>query len=218
MSLVSLVKSAILATTIILLTCCAPSCSRSAQPRPQPRQLFAAYIREGRGDVTIPNGCQPPSNGMMQNDSELTVQGNGEVEYRISTGILCNDFLAVLVPDPHFGFKWKERLPEKVFRYKLSDVELNRFKAFLERGDVVRVESLFSEAPAPAEYRFIIGHQALSQNIQVIGFNFYAKVPPGQQVPGLSAIVCVARNLAQRASTTVEAPAWCHGVGPFASE
>jgi hypothetical protein len=214
-----LVKAEILATTIILLTCCAPSCSRGAPPRPQPRQLFAAYIREGLGGaVRTINECQPRPYGLVQDDSELTVLDDGEVGYRISTGILCNDSRPVLEPDTHFGFRWKERLPEKVFRYKLSDVELNKFKAFLERGDIVRAESLFSEAPARAEYRFIIGHQALSQNIEVIGFNFYPKVPPGQQVLGLSAIICVARNLAQRASTTVEAPSWCRGVEPFASE
>jgi len=216
-----LVKSAILATTVILLTCCAPSCSQSVPPRPQPRQLFAAYIREGLGEVRTINECQPPSYGMVQNDSELTVLDNGEVEYRISTGILCNDSRPVLEPDTHFGFRWKERLPEKVFRCKLSDVELNKFKAFLERGDVVRAESFLSAAPAPAEYRFSIEHLTGAQNLEVTGFHFYPKVPQqvsGQQVSGLNAIICVARNLAQRASKTSEAPAWCHGVEPFASE
>jgi hypothetical protein len=216
-----LVKSAILATTVILLTCCAPSCSQSVPPRPQPRQLFAAYIREGLGEERTINECQPPSYGMVQNDSELTVPDNGDVEYRISTGILCDDSRPVVEPDTHFGFRWKERLPEKVFRCKLSEVELSKFKAFLERGDVVRVESFFSAAPAQAHYIFMIGHLARPQNIEVIGFNFYRNVPQrfsGQHVSGLSAIICVAKDLAQRASKTTETPAWCQGVEPFASE
>lgn len=211
-----LVKSAILAMTVILLTCCTLSCRQSVSPRPQPRQLFAAYIRDGLGEARTINECQPPSYGMVQNDSELTVLDNGEVEYRISTGILCNDSRPVLEPDTHFDFRWKERLPEKVFRYKLSDVELNKFKAFLERGDVVRTGSFFSAAPAPAHYKFIIGHVTRPQSLEVIGFNFQPKVP--QRVSGLSAIICVARNLAQRATKTAEAPAWCHGIEPFASE
>jgi hypothetical protein len=157
----------------------------------------------------------------VQEDSDLTVLANGEIEYQISTGILCNGSRPVLEPDSHFGFRWKERLPEKVFRYKLSDGELSKFKVFLERGDVVRLESFFSAAPAPAQYRFTIGHLTAPQDIEVLGFNFQPKIPQqfsGQPVLGLGAIICVARNLAQRASQTVEAPAWCHGVEPFASE
>ena len=216
-----LVKRAILATTIVFVTCCAPACRQGGPPHPQPRQLFAGYIREGLGEVRAVNGCQPPSYGMVEDDSELTVLDTGEVEYRISTGILCNDSRPVLEPDAHLGFRWKERLPEKVFRYKLSDVELSKFKAFLERGDVGRLESFFSSAPAPAQYRFTIWHPTGPRDIEVIGFNFHPKVPQQfseQPILGLGAIICVARNLAQRASKTVEAPAWCHGVEPFASE
>lgn len=98
---------------------------------------------------------------------------------------------------------------------------MNKFKAFLERGDVVRQGSFFSAAAAPAQYRFIIERPTGPQNIEVMGFHFHPNVPQqvsGQQVSGLSAIICVAKDLAQRASKTAEAPAWCHGVEPFASE
>jgi hypothetical protein len=146
-----LMKNAILVTTIILLTGCAPSCSQSVPPHPQSRQLFAPYIREGLGEERTINECKPRPYGMVQDDSELTVLDSGEVGYRISTGTLCNDSRPVVEPDTHFGFRWKERLPEKVFRYKLSDVELNKFTAFLERVEVVRQENFLSAAPAPAE-------------------------------------------------------------------
>jgi len=58
-----------------------PSCHQSVPPHPQPRQLFAAYIREGLGEVRTTNECQPQPYGMAQNDTELTVLDNGEVGY-----------------------------------------------------------------------------------------------------------------------------------------
>lgn len=80
---------------------------------------------------------------------------------------------------------------------------MNKFKAFLERGDVVRQGSFFSAAAAPAQYRFIIERPTGPQNIEVMGFHFHPNVPQqvsGQQVSGLSAIICVAKDLAQRES------------------
>lgn len=212
-------KGAVLASAI-LATCCAQFCGRSASFQPQPRQLLAAYTREGFGRTRTIQECHPQSYGMVQDDSELTVSDDGEVTYRVSTGILCNDSRPVLEPDAHFGFRWKERLPEKVFRSKLSEAELNKFKAFLERGDVVGQQSFLSAAPAPAEYKFIIRHQTGPQTIEVIGFNFQPKLPQqvsGQSVSGLSAIICVAKILAHRMSNTVEAPAWCQAFDPFGS-
>jgi len=214
-----LVKTAIVATALILANCYAPSCRRTAPPQLQPRQLFASYIREGGQERTI-HECQPRPYGMVQDDSELTVSDDGEVRYRVSTGILCDGTRPVLEPDAHFGSRWKERLPEKVFRSKLSETELKNFKNFLEREDVVKQGSFLSEAPAPAQYKFIIGHLTRPQTIEVMGFNFYPtpQQVSGQRVSGLGAIVCVARNLAHRTSQTAEVPAWCQGVEPFGSK
>jgi len=102
------VKSVILGTAIVLAICYAPSCRRSASPQPQPKQLFAAYIREGLGQARFINECQPRTYGMVQDDSELTVTDEGEVKYRRSTGILCQDFRPVLEPDAHFVLAQRE--------------------------------------------------------------------------------------------------------------
>lgn len=216
----TLVKGTVLATTILAI-CWAQSCRRGAFSQPQPRELFAAYIREGLGQTRMINECQPRQYGLVEDDSELTVLDDGEIKYRVSTGILCNGSRPIIEPDAHFGSRWKDRLPEKGFRSKLSRDELDKLKTFLEREDVLRQESFLSAAPAPAEYRFIIARQTGIQNIEVIGFAFRGKSEEkmsGQNVSGVSAIICLAKTLAHRTSNSAEGPAWCQGFEPFGSK
>jgi len=84
-----LVKRAIVAIAITVGTWCAASCHHGDAPKPDPRQLLAAYIREGFGQARTINECQPQPYGIVQDDSDLL--DNGEIGYRISTGILCGD-------------------------------------------------------------------------------------------------------------------------------
>ena len=192
----------------------------SCYPTTTSAAIGCLYTR-GFGQERTINECQPKPSGMVQDDSELTVSDDGKVGYRISTGILCDGARPALEPDAHFGFRWKQRLPERVVRYKLSETELNKFKAILEREDVVRLHSFLSAAPASAEYRFTIWHSDRPTDIEVVGFDSYPGLPPqvsGQDVSGLTAIVCVARALAHNASKTVEVPRWCKGNEPFDSK
>jgi hypothetical protein len=135
--------------------------------------------------------------------SQLTVGEDGSVIYR--EALACQG----PIEDTPLG-KWpSEGNPNQVFPAQLSASELADLTTLLNRQDVKEIRDFLNQAPIFDNYEIHVKHGKDEQHILVTAFmpdHFELK-----QKPALTQLICRAKGIAARASSTTEIPNYCQG-------
>jgi hypothetical protein len=178
---------------------------------PQARPLFTQHERQSPTSVRPNPLCRPEPYERTITYSEVTVFDSREVVYRISTEVPC---LGQRVDDPPLARRWEAPSgTAAVFRYTLSALEFEDFKAFLDRADVQGIRSFMNAGPGVGDFNLAIARPAGTQNIDVLSLS-----PTHFQLvddPALIHVICKAKEMAGRSSRSSELPDWCRNVRPL---
>jgi hypothetical protein len=183
-----------------------------AEALPQARPLFTQHERQSQMAAHPNPACKPePYETPIITYSEITVFDSREVVYRISTEVPCR---GPQVGDPPLARRWEAPSgTAAVFRYRLSTLEFEQFKAFLERADVQSIHSFMNAGPGVGDFKVAIARSAGTQNIDVVSLS-----PDHFQLvndPALIHVVCKAKEIGRMASSSGELPDWCRNVRPL---
>jgi hypothetical protein len=183
---------------------------RSSEAFPQARPLFTQHERQHV--AARPNArCRPEPYETPITYSEVTVFDSREVVYRTSTEVPC---LGQQVGEPPLALRWE--VPNgtaAVFRYRLSALEFEQFKAFLDRADVQGIHSFMNAGPGVGDFKVAITRPTGTQNIEVVSLspNHFQLV----DAPSLIHVICQAKEMARIAAGSGELPEWCKNARPL---
>jgi hypothetical protein len=184
---------------------------RYSEALPQARPLFTQHERQSRASARPSPPCKPgPYETRTIAYSEVTVFDSREVVYRISTEVPCLDQPG----DPPLSLRWEAANgTPAVFRYRLSAMEFEQFKALLDRADVQGIDSFMNAGPGVGDFKLAITRPAGTQNIDVLSLS-----PNHIQLvkdPALLHVICKAKEMARISSKSGELPDWCRNVRPL---
>jgi hypothetical protein len=131
--------------------------------------------------------------------------------YRISTDVPC---LGQRIGDPPLALRWEAPGgAAAVFRYRLSELEFEQFKALLARTDVQAIQSFMNAGPGVGDFKVAIARRDGTQNIDVVSLspNHFQLVND----PALVHVICKAKEIARMSSRSGELPDWCKNVRPL---
>jgi len=177
---------------------------------PQDRPLFTQQERQSHAAARPNPHCSPEPYETPLTYSELTVFYSREVVYRISKVAPCLGQIA----DPPWRLRWD--LPggsNAVFRFRLSAMEFEQLKGFLDRPDIRGIDSFLNAGPGVGDFKIAIARPSGTQNIEVLSLmpNHFQLVKD----PSLIHLVCKAKDLARVSSKSAEIPDWCSNVPPL---
>jgi hypothetical protein len=184
---------------------------RCPEAFPQARPLFTQHERQSRAAARPNPLCRPEPYETPITYSQVTVFDSGEVVYQISNEVHC---LRQQVGDPPLALRWEAPGgTAAVFRYRLSALEFQRFKAFLDRADVQGIHSFMNAGPGVGDFKVAIARPAGTQNIDVVSLspNHFQLVND----PALIHVICKAKEMARISSNSGELPDWCRNVRPL---
>src|SRR5712692_1582268 len=177
---------------------------------PQDQSLLTQQERQSHSAARPNPLCKPSPYETPITYSELTVFDSREVVYQISTVVPCLG----LVVDPPWGFRWDAPDSTKaVFRYRLSLLEFEQLKTFLDRADVKGIDSFMNAGPGVGDFKIAIARPSGTQNIEVLSL-----MPNHDQLvknPALIHLVCKAKDMARISSKSGELPDWCRNARPL---
>ena len=177
---------------------------------PQDQSLLTQQERQSHSAARPNPRCKPSPYETPITYSELTVFDSREVVYQISTVVPC---LGQVV-DPPWGFRWDAPDGTKaVFRYRLSLLEFEQLKTFLDRADVKGIDSFMNAGPGVGDFKIAIARPSGTQNIEVLSL-----MPNHDQLvknPALIHLVCKAKDMARISSKSGELPDWCRNARPL---
>src|SRR5712692_4803028 len=151
---------------------------------PQDQSLLTQQERQSHSAARPNPLCKPSPYETPITYSELTVFDSREVVYQISTVVPC---LGQVV-DPPWGFRWDAPDGTKaVFRYRLSLLEFEQLKTFLDRADIKGIDSFMNAGPGVGDFK----------------------------IPALIHLVCKAKDMARISSKSGELPDWCRNARPL---
>jgi hypothetical protein len=184
---------------------------RYTEALPQARPLFTQHERQSHAAARPNPLCRPELSDSSITYSEVTVFDSREVVYRTSTEVPC---LGQQPPDPPLSLRWEARSgTPAVFRYRLSAMEFEQFKALLDRADVQGIDSFMNAGPGVGDFKVAIARPNGTQNIDVVSLS-----PNHVQLvkdPALLHVICKAKEMAGRSSSSGEVPVWCRDVRPL---
>jgi len=184
---------------------------RSSEAFPQTRPLFTQHERQSHAAARPNARCRPEPYETPITYSEVTVFDSREVVFRTSTEVPC---LGQQVGDPPLARRWEARNgTAAVFRYTLSALEFEQFKAFLDRADVRGIHSFMNAGPGVGDFKVAITRPAGTQTIEVVSLspNHFQLVDD----PSLIHVICKAKEMAGIASRSAERPEWCKNARPL---
>ena len=177
---------------------------------PQDQPLLTQHERQSHSAARPNPRCKPSPYETPITYSELTVFDSREVVYQISTVVPCLG----LVVDPPWGLRWDAPDGTKaVFRYRLSVLEFEQLKTFLDRADVKGIDSFMNAGPGVGDFKIAIARPSGTQNIEVLSL-----MPNHDQLvknPALIHLVCKAKDMARISSKSGELPDWCRNARPL---
>jgi len=185
---------------------------RYTEALPQARPLFTQHERQSRASARPNPLCKPvPYERPIITYSEVTVFDSREVVYQTSTEVRC---LGQQPGDPPLSLRWAAPSgTPAVFRYRLSAMEFEQFKALLDRADVQGIDSFMNAGPGVGDFKLAITRPAGTQNIDVLSLS-----PNHMQLvkdPALLHVICKAKEMARISSKSGELPDWCRNVRPL---
>jgi len=184
---------------------------RGTEALPQARPLFAQHERQSQAAARPNPRCTPEPYETSITYSDVTVFDSGEVVYRTSTELHC---LGQRVVDPPLALRWEAASgTAAVFRSRLSGLQFEQFKAFLDRADVRGVQSFMNAGPGVGDFKIAIARPAGTQNIQVVSLS-----PNHVQLmndPALLHTICKAKEIARISPSAGDLPDWCKNVRPL---
>jgi hypothetical protein len=134
-----------------------------------------------------------------------------EVVYQTSTEVRC---LGQRVGDLPLSLRWAAPSGTPgIFRYRLSALEFEQFKALLDRADVQGIDSFMNAGPGVGDFKVAIARPNGTQNIDVVSLS-----PSHVQLvndPALLHVICKAKEMARISSSSGELPVWCRDVRPL---
>jgi hypothetical protein len=182
----------------------------SRDARSQARPLLTQNERQSHAAARPNPRCKPEPYETPVAYSELTVFDNGEVMYQISTAAPCLGE----VGDPPWALRWDGPSGSKsVFRYKLSVLEFDKLKVFLDRADVRGISSFMNAGPGVGDFKIAIARPSGTQNIEVLSL-----MPNHVQLvkyPALIHLICNAKEVGRISSRAGQLPDWCRDARPL---
>lgn len=138
--------------------------------------------------------------------SKLTVFDNHEVVYEPSEYIRCDDDTS---PVPSWLFRFD--IPpdnKRVYRHVLSDVAFAQIRDFLDRPDVMTIQSWPNANWGAGDFDIKIKRPTGVQDINVMNLVPYPNSP-------LVHLICRVKELGRAASKSAETAAWCKNLKPL---
>jgi len=184
---------------------------RCTEAFPQARPLFTQHERQSHAAARPNPRCKPEPYETAITYSEVTVFDSREVVYQISTEVSC---LGQQIGDPPLALRWAAPGGgAAVFRYRLSELEFEQFKVFLDRADVQAIQSFMNAGPGVGDFKVAIARPDGTQNIDVVSLspNHFQLIND----PALVHVICKAKEIARMSSSSGELPDWCKNVRPL---
>jgi len=177
---------------------------------PQARPLFTQHERQSHAAARPSSLCKPEPYETPITFSEVSVFDTREVVYQISTVVTCLG----QVGDPPLALRWEvPSATAVVFRFRLSTLEFEQFKIFLDRADVHGIQSFMNAGPGVGDFKIAIARPTGTQNIEVASLspNHFQLVAD----PSLIHVICKAKEMARIASRSGQLPEWCRNARPL---